>query len=356
VHGYIYNLLRQLPAVADGSNLRYTVFLGRGQVDGADRLRVIRSAWATDKPVARILWEQLALPWTRLDLLHSTAFVSPLVSPWSTVVTVYDLSFIHYPACFPPGRRAYLRLLTRLSCHRARRVIAISDSTRRDLVQQWGIPASRIMVAYPGVGEQFRPLPAETVEAFRVQRGLPERFILHLGTLQPRKNLVRLIQAYRRLRANGSAAKLVLAGGKGWHYHQVLVEIEKLDLRSDVLLPGFVAETELPFWYNAATTLAYPSLYEGFGLPVVEAMACHTPVVTSTVSSLPEAAGDAALLVDPYDTGALADALHRSLVDDALREEMQAKGHQHAAGFSWERTATDTVAAYQQALREGRQV
>ena len=365
IHGYISNLLRHLPAAEGASDLRFTVFLGEGQLESDRSLTVMRSTWPTGRPAIRILWEQLALPILylrgklaglepRLHLLHSMAFVTPLAFPWPTVITVYDLSFIHFPATFPTGQRAYLRLFARLSCRRARRVIAISESTRRDLVKQWGLSADRISVACPGVGEQFQPLPADKVAAFRARRGLPERFILHLGTLQPRKNLPRLIQAYGRLRGNGTSAKLVLAGDKGWLYGEIAAEIQKLNLQGDVIMPGYVEEAELPYWYNAAAVLAYPSLYEGFGLPVVEAMACQTPVVTSNVSSMPEAVGQAgepaALLVDPQDTGALADALHLALTDGSLREELRDRGRLQAANFTWQRTATATVNAYRQAL------
>ena len=355
VHGYIHHLIHHLPAVPEGENLRYTVFLGEGEVEPHQKLTVKRSAWPTARPPARILWEQAALPLAKMDLLHSTAFVTPLVSPWPTVVTVYDLSFLHYPAAFPAGRRSYLRLMARLSCRRASRVIAISESTRRDIVKQWNLPAGKITVAYPGVGDEFCPLPAEQVADFRRRRDLPERFILHVGTLQPRKNLVRLIQAYQRL---GTDAKLVLAGGRGWLYQDILGEIERHNLKNDVLLPGYLPDDELPLWYNAAAVLAYPSLYEGFGFPVVEAMACGTPVVTSQVSSMPEAAGGddsgAALLIDPHDTGALAHALHRALEDEALRAQMRAQGFRQAARFTWARTAAATVAAYQQALGQNR--
>ena len=240
VHGYIYNLIRHLPAVSDTADFLYTVFVGQGQVPPNERMRVIRSSWPTRRPLIRILWEQTLLPRQKLDLLHATAFVAPLLAPWPTVVTVYDLSFIHYPHTFPAGRRLYLRLMTRLSCRRARRVIAISQSTRRDLVQQWKLPPDKIEVACPGVGEGFRPLPADAVTAFRRQRNLPRRFILHVGTLQPRKNLVRLVQAYSRLRAIEPAVKLVLAGGKGWQYDELLAEIERLYLKDDVMLPGYV--------------------------------------------------------------------------------------------------------------------
>ena len=352
VHGYIHNLLLRLPAVEQGANLHYTIYRGTGPPEPGERMAIVRSRWPTGRPWVRILWEQLALPWQRMDLLHSTAFITPLISPWPTVITVYDLSFLHYPAAFTPGRQAYLRLFAQLSCRRAQRVIAISQSTRRDLVRQWKLPAAKIDVAYPGVGGQFRPLPAAELNAFRVRRGLPERFILALGTLQPRKNLVRLVQAYGRLRAQGAKTKLVLAGGKGWLYQEILAEIERLNLDNDVILPGFVPDNELALWYNAAALLAYPSLYEGFGLPVVEAMACGTPVVSSNVSSMPEAAGSAGLLVDPHNTEALANALHRALTEAALREEMQAKGLAQAARFSWTGTAAATVAAYQRVLGE----
>ena len=205
------------------------------------------------------------------------------------------------------------------------------------------------------MGDEFHPLPADQVAAFRRRRDLPERFILHVGTLQPRKNLVRLIQAYRRL---GTDAKLVLAGGRGWLYQDILGEIERQNLKNDVLLPGYLPDDELPLWYSAAAVLAYPSLYEGFGFPVVEAMACGTPVVTSKVSSMPEAAGGedsgAALLIDPHDTGALADALHRALEDEALREQMRAQGFRQAARFTWAKTAAATVSAYQQVLGQNR--
>jgi glycosyltransferase involved in cell wall biosynthesis len=347
VHGYISNVLGRLTAVPEGAALHYTVYVGEGDVAAGERIRVVRSSWPTGRPLVRILWEQIALPWQSMDLLHSTAFVAPLAARWPTVATVYDLSFLHYPQALTPGRRAYLQLLSPLSCRRAKRIIAISESTRRDLVKQWGIPADRIDVAYPGAGEQFRPLPEDEVADFRARHSLPRRFILHLGTLEPRKNLVRLIGAFARLETD---AKLVLAGGRGWLDDTIVAEIERLGLQDKVLLPGYLADQALAFWYNAASVLAYPSLYEGFGLPIIEAMACGTPVVTSTASSMPEAAGDAGLLVDPHDTEMLTEALHRALTDEGLREEMRIRGLSQAARFTWQATATATVATYRRAL------
>ena len=186
---------------------------------------------------------------------------------------------------------------------------------------------------------------------------MPQRFVLHLGTLEPRKNLARLVEAFARARQQLPECddlKLVLAGGKGWDYDDIFATVERLGLQEHVLFPGYVADADLPWFYRAATVFAYPSLLEGFGLPVLEAMACGTPVITSAVSSLPEVAGDAALLVDPMSVDALADALVRVLSDAALAGKMRRKGLLQAGRFSWQRTAAETVAVYRAALDGGR--
>jgi glycosyltransferase involved in cell wall biosynthesis len=214
------------------------------------------------------------------------------------------------------------------------------------------VPRSKVDVAYPGVSEAFRPLPAEAVAAFRAERKLPDRFILYLGTLEPRKNVDALVRAFAEARradagANGSL-HLVLAGARGWWYEDLFRLIQSLDLADVVHLPGYVPEAELPLWYNAAAAFVYPSSYEGFGLPVAEALACGRPVVTTTVSSLPEAGGDAALLVPPGDEQALADGIQRAL---RLSPEELARGPAHSALFTWADTAAKTVAAYRLALQ-----
>jgi glycosyltransferase involved in cell wall biosynthesis len=261
------------------------------------------------------------------------------------------LSFLRYPEAFRPWNRCYLSRFTALSARRARRVIAISESTKRDVVDLLGVPADRVDVVYCGTDESFHPLPAAAVDHFRRERALPERFILFLGTLEPRKNVQALVRAYGRWHAaEPGIPKLVVGGGKGWYYDQIFTEVEALGLAGEVIFPGYIGQEELPLWYNAADLFVYPSRFEGFGLPVLEAMACGTPVVTSSVSSLPEVAGDAALLVPPDDEAQLIDAMRRALGDKALRQEMRAKGQTHAATFTWERTARQTVAAYERAL------
>lgn len=354
ISGYIANLLRALPA-ADPA-LRYTVFAGPQAALPADsRLRVRRSAWRTEHPLARILWEQIAQPLAlerdRPDLVHQLAFVAPVLARRPFVVTVYDLSFVHFPERLPPARRRYLRLLTRWSCQRARRVIAISRSTAADLTATFGLSPERIDVAVPGVDEAFHPLPRAEVEAFRARAGLPDRFLLYLGTLEPRKNLPLLLRAYAALPASDrSAAPLVLAGARGWMVDAIDRALDEHDLRDSVRLPGYVPAQDLPLWYNAAEALVYPSLFEGFGLPVIEAMACGTPALVADTSSLPEAVGDMGVCLPPDDAAAWTNALAHILHDTVWRAEAGQRGRERAREFTWARTAAQTVASYRRAL------
>ena len=354
ISGYIYHLLRALPA-AD-PDFSYTVFAGpQSQSPAHDRLAVRRAAWNTESPLRRILWEQIAQPLAlrqlRPDLAHGRAFVLPLLSRAPSVVTIYDLSFVHYPNRLPAARRWYLRLFAPWSCQRARRIIAISHSTARDLAQTFGLPPQRIDVAAPGVGAPFVPLAHEDVERFRARKGLPDRFLLFLGTLEPRKNLPVLLRAYAQLAAEDRAAvHLVLAGGVGWMADDIFAAIEAHDLTDTVHLPGYVPADELPLWYNAAEALAYPSVFEGFGLPVVEALACGKPAFVSDASSLPEAVGDGGLCLPADDVEAWAAALARAIHDPGWRAEAGVRGRAHAAHFTWAKTAAQTVASYRRAL------
>jgi len=244
-------------------------------------------------------------------------------------------------------------VLTRLSARRARRLIAVSAHAAAETTRLLDVLPERVDVVYHGVDPAFHPLPADAVAAFRQHQGVPEQFVLFVGTLEPRKNLLRLVEAFARIHENGSQVVLVLAGGKGWLYDDLFARVEALGLNGKVIFSGYVMNDELPFWYNAAIALAYPSVYEGFGLPVLEAQACGTPVLTSNVSSLPEAAGDAALMVDPYDVEALAVGLNRLLTDAPLRQELRERGLVHAEQFSWPNAARETARVYRRALAEG---
>ena len=324
-------------------------------------MRVYRPAWPTAHPALRIAWEQVAqvraLRRMRASLFHGLAFAGP---QWGAhipqVITVHDLTFVRFPQTLPTWKARYLRWITRRSVQRAARVIAVSESTRQDVLQWLGLPPERVVTVHNGVEARFRPLPQDRVAAWRREHGLPERFVLYLGTLQPRKNLELLVRAFARWREQAPPAardvKLVLAGARGWYYDYLFALVERLGLREHVLFPGYVPADALPYWYNAATLFAYPSVYEGFGLPVLEAMACGTPVLAARASSLPEVVGDAGLLLPPKDVAAWADALGQLLDDPDRRHHLSQTAQERARAFSWERTARQTLAVYQEVLEE----
>ncbi|RMG99494.1 MAG: glycosyltransferase family 1 protein [Chloroflexi bacterium] len=229
-------------------------------------------------------------------------------------------------------------------------MITISQSSRQDVHQQFGVPLSRIDVVYPGVDKVYRPLSPHEISKFRQQNNLPERFILHVGTLQPRKNIPVLLKAFARLR--DPDLHLFLVGGKGWLYDDIFAQVEALQLTDRVHFTGYVPDETLPFWYNTALALVFPSVYEGFGMPVIEAMACGTPVIAANTSSLPEAAGSAALLFTPHNPEELADRIDTVLHNSGIWATMREQGWQQAQKFSWERAGRETAEIYQRALRE----
>ena len=236
---------------------------------------------------------------------------------------------------------------------RAQAVIAVSEFTKRDAIRLYGLRDDKITVIYEGVHPRFVLSSPAQVAAIRRTYHLPEHVILYTGTIEPRKNLARLLEAYARLRSQPGLPgdlKLVIVGKKGWLYQPFFDRLGQLGLQDEVIFPGFVPGEDLPALYGAANVFAYPSLFEGFGLPVLEAMACGTPVVCSTSSSLPEVAGDAALLVDPADTAGLANALQRVLSDSSLRSSLSARGTMQAARFTWEQAARATVAVYEHVM------
>ncbi len=358
INGYILNLLRHLPAarLAAGQPFRYIAYLHDARFVAPAGLSVVRSRWDTGGPWRRILWEQtrLAVLSRHLALLHGLAYALPVACACPTVVTVHDLSFLRYPQAFRRFNRAYLGWMTRLAVRKAARVIAVSESTRRDVIALCGVADEKVTVVPNGVTSDFCPAEAHAVAAFRQRKGLPERCILFLGTLEPRKNVERLVEAYALLaqRQRGDLPPLVIAGAKGWFYDTIFARVAQHGLAGRVIFPGFIPADELPWWYRGATLFVYPSLFEGFGLPVLEAMACGTPTITSNVSSLPEVAGDAALLVAPDDPVALADAMARVLDEPDLAAQMRAAGLMQASHFSWARTAAATAAVYQAVLGE----
>jgi glycosyltransferase involved in cell wall biosynthesis len=298
-------------------------------------------------------WHRLQIPlavdWItgRIDVFHSPDFTLPPTRRGTrTLLTVHDLSFARDPDSALPVLRTYLNRVVPRSVARADHILADSLATRDDLVSLYGTPPEKISVLYSGVNDSFRPV-TDTDRLLEVRAGYGlghAPFVLAVGTLQPRKNYVRLIQAFAQLAHN--ELNLVIVGGRGWLYDDIFAQVKLLGLEGRVIFAGFASDADLPALYSAAAVFAYPSLYEGFGLPILEAFASGTPVITSTASCLPEVAGDAALLVSPDDVGALAHALRRVVAESDLRESLVQRGFARVRDFSWEESARKLVEIY----------
>lgn len=348
----IYHTLHELGRDARGNS--YEVFVPEApSPNGWGQLNFRASGARTQSPTMRILWEQTLfareLRRIKPDLVHGMAYALPVGWNGPGVVTVYDLSFLLFPRAFNAANRIYLAATTRAAVKRARRVLTISEHVKRDMVRLLRLPEESVDVTYPAVEHRFHMLPEADVEAFRVARGLPEAFIFAVGTLEPRKNLVGLLAAYARM--SKPRPPMYVAGGQGWQVSPIFDTVRQLHLTEEVHFLGFVPEDELPLWYNAARLFVYPSLYEGFGLPVLEAMACGTPVITSTAASLPEVGGKAAMLVAPQDVGRIAEEMQRLFDDPQRRMEMRAAGRIQASRFSWRAMTDQTVDSYRRAAR-----
>ena len=353
---YATNLVQAL--LAQPSEHRFTVFLNE-QVRGlpfepARPARVIRTRAPTSRTGVRVLWEHLLAPWhiaaKRLDVVHSMLNVVPLASPTRHVVTVHDLSFMRTPGAHPTHRRWYLTAATWLSARRARVVLADSSATKHDVIELLGIDESRVHVVYPGREAAFRPRPSREVYEFLEGRNLKRPFVLFVGTLEPRKNVDVLVRAFGEVARGGFQGDLVLAGGSGWATAGIDSALAESPVRRRIHRVGYVKQEDLPYWYCAADLVVYPSSYEGFGIPVLEAMASGTPVITSNRSSLPEVAGDAALTVDPRDVHQLADAMAAVLASPERRAQMCERGLIQARQFDWTVAAQRCLNLYRHAL------
>ena len=299
----------------------------------------------------RIGWMQMraasALEAVKPDVAHFTNGMIPIGSPVTTVVTVHDMSLRLYPRCHPVRRLILNRPLMRVAIQQASAIVTVSHSARRDLLRLHGVAADRVSVVHEAARPVFRPINDRgTLDAVKARYALPGRFILYVGTIEPRKNLNRLMAAFAAARRAGIPHHLVCVGPYGWSSRDLSGTIERLGLRDAVHFTGYVPFEDLPAIYNLGDFFVFPSLYEGFGLPVVEAMASGLPVLTSNTSSLGEIAGDAAEPIDPTDIDAMADAIRRLATDRALRQDRAERGFERARAFSWRQTAREMLAVY----------
>ena len=284
-----------------------------------------------------------------VDVLH-VQFTAPPFCPCPVVVSIHDLSFEHLPQTFNRRSRTQLRLTVRHSARRAARILSLSEHTRRDIIETYGINEDHVDAIPLAAPEHFAPVQDnDEIQRVRHNYGIDGDYILSVGSIQPRKNLARLIKAYASLRGSvKKLPKLVLAGKCAWLYDETLRALDESDAKEAVVLTGYVPEHDLPALYSGALCFVYPSYFEGFGLPPLEAMKCGAPVIVGNRTSLPEVVGDAALMIDPFDVDAMGAAIKRLIEDSELRTELSIKGQERANAFNWRETARKTLAVYKQ--------
>jgi len=350
---YVVELARSLGAVGDHRYLIYAqagVDVPRALTEEpaleVRRFKPVPSTWRLLRLYPRLLAAD------RTSLAHFTYIIPPR-SPCPVVVTVHDVSFRRYPQFFSPRVRLVLGLLLGFSMRQARHVITVSECSRRDIAHFYGIPAARITVTPEAAGEQFQPRGPDEIRAVRHRYGLAERYVLAVGNVQPRKNLPRLVDAFAAVAGEVSDLQLVIAGQSAWKGSDTEAAVTAAGVQDRVRFTGYVPDCDLPALYSGAAIFSYPSLYEGFGLPALEAMACGTATITSDRSSLPEVVGDAALTVDPTSTADLARAIHALISDETLQSVYSRRGLSRAGTFSWAATARATAAIYDRVIAQG---
>jgi glycosyltransferase involved in cell wall biosynthesis len=351
---YATNLIEALAEI-DQSN-RYTIYVTKqSAVDRfADRwpnFQVKRTLPHT--PLVRIpLTLSAELRRNPVDLLH-VQYTAPPLAPCAVVATIHDLSFEHFPETFKRRSRAQLRLTVRRTARKAAQILTLSEFSRRDIIETYGVESRRVRVTPAAAASRFKPVTNELeLRRIRATYGIERDYILALGSIQPRKNLVRLINAYSsvsRLGGNAAVPQLVIAGKRGWLEAETMRAAEQSPARADIRFIGYVPDADLPALYSDALCFAYPSYFEGFGLPVLEAMQCGAPVIAANRASLPEVVGSAGLLVDPLDEASIAGALRALIEEPGRRTGLRVKGLERAGQFSWLTTARLTLQAYDRA-------
>jgi len=281
------------------------------------------------------------------DIIHDPTGPGALTfpMPFKKIITVYDLSSLLFPT-YNVGGMISWRLLGKKTIKNVDKIIAISNSTKRDIIHFFGCPEEKIQTIYLGKDEIFFPIHESEKEKFKERYNLNFPYILYVGVLQPRKNIPNLIKAFNIFKKMGMPHKLVIAGGKGWQFTDIFKTVQELHLQNEVIFTGFIPYEDLPGLYNAAELFVFPSIYEGFGIPALEAMACGIPVITSNSSSLPEIVGETGVMVDPYNLEQLAHSMKEVLTDESYKKEIIKNGLQRANLFSWKRCAEETLDVY----------
>lgn len=300
------------------------------------------------------LWTQFALPIKLIfaekpDVFFSTAHYGPRFSKVPYVVTIHDLSYLHYPELFKKEDLMQLTNWSKYSIENSAHIITPSKTTKDDIVKNYNVPASKITVTHEGYDKnRFKPQPKSAVDSIKKKYKISGDYIIFVGTLQPRKNIERLLEAHAKLIGN---YQLVIVGKRGWLFEPIFAKVDKLSLKDKVIFTDFVPDEELPALISGAKVYALPSLWEGFGIPVIEAQACSVPVVCSNTSSLPEIVGGSGVLVDPQSTESIAEGINKVLTDDKLRSSLVNKGYDNIKRYSWQKCANETLKVLESAAK-----
>jgi glycosyltransferase involved in cell wall biosynthesis len=303
-----------------------------------------------------IIWVQIGLPYNliknNIDILFCPAYIAPVLSPRPTVVTIHDASFLRYPNTCDKLFRLYLKILLPFIKRRVDVILTDSFFSKDEIIALLKVPPERVQVVYCGCSKNFIVInDMIAIDNIRTKYNLPKNFILHVGTLEPRKNITALVLAFNLLKKKELIEhKLIICGSRGWYYDGIYNKVRELKLEKEVVFTGYIPDDDLPFLYNMADVFVFPSLYEGFGLPVLEAMACGCSVVTSSVSSLPEVVGNAGILVDPLNIDEMAEGILRIINDKSLKEDLIRKGIERVKMFSWENTAKQILDIFEETL------
>lgn len=346
VGNYTYNLIKNLNRLTRREQSIHIINYKKNKLFPNDKI-IINNPFRVYKTYTWYLFLAMKLQEQKLDVIHNPSQVPTFLRfKQKYIITVHDLTPYITPKESKFGRPLLYKLLFPRTLKTADKIIVVSKSTREDLIHYFNISEEKITVVREAADEKFRPLNELELMGVKHKYELDFPTILYVGTLEARKNLPTLIKAFYNLKKKKIEHKLIIAGKKGWKYKNIFAMIHQLNLQSEVMFTGYVPTEDLPALYNVADLFVYPSLYEGFGLPPLEAMACGIPVITSNTSSLPEVVGDAGIMIDPYDVDGLADAMHNVLTNEGLREDMIKKGLERAKLFNWEICAKETIDVY----------
>lgn len=353
VTNYVINLLKGLSRVDKNNN--YSIFLSRPNYNG--RVPARGNFHININTVNALFWKNLWLPKEvkrlKIDVVHFPAYTGSLADVGSNVVTIHDVIHKINPAWFSKKELLLIDLPIQIAIKKAKKIIAVSESTKRDIIKYYKVKEDRISVTLEAADSSFMPIKdASLIGPVKNKYAINSEFILYVGVLFKRRNIDRLLEAFSMLKHKGDIEHKLVIVGLGKEYSNLDYYIEKYSLKDDVIYLGYVEQSDMPILYNAASFFVYPSLYEGFGLPVLEAMSCAKAVITSNVSSMPELIGDTGLLVNPYNTQELYEAMSKLIKDDDFRGRLGLAALERSKNFSWDKMAEETINIYRDALKK----